>query len=161
MLRYRPSLEQAMRRALTHLRLDHTILQFERRLSRRQGGGVVKQSWFPGYAFLHLDIVRDFWQPVYQAPGAVTVLGGPTALPQSVFHDLVARCPVRVDTLNDALTVIPAGSRVRLIHGPMKGWEGVVSRSQGDTAWVELIAFGALRQVQIATRHVLILEVSE
>jgi len=153
-LQYHLRLERVLSLVLSRAGIAYTVLTFRRRLPRHQG--LVVRHWLPGYMFVEFDIEHDPWQTVLSAPGVIDLLGSPTAIPDATFRDLVLRCPDEVRT-NDELTVIPAGSDVEITEGALKGHRGVVSRSQGDSVWVELVAFNRLTHAELRTRHVMIL----
>jgi transcription antitermination factor NusG len=157
-MRYNMALEKALERMSAYLGIDTTILKFTRRAPHRNG--IISRHWFPGYAFSRINPTQDGWQGIYRAPGFLGFLGVesgyPVPIDETVWTDLVARCPERLPG-NDEHTVIPVGSMVEVIDGPLRGRVGVVSSSRGSTAWVELIVFNQPTRVEIQTRSVLIM----
>ena len=158
MLHYHLASERALCRVLRHIGLEPTILTFTRRLSRRQKRKIVVRHWLPGYMFLHFDVALDRWQQARRAPGALGFLGDPPQpLSAEDFHDLQARCPAKMLEGNDEFTVIPIGSEVEVLSGPFIGRTGLVSKSRGRSAWVELIAFNRPSSIELRTRDIRIL----
>jgi transcription antitermination factor NusG len=103
--------------------------------------------------FVKFDPEYDRWQQIMRAPGVLDILGEPTPIDESVYHDLVVRCP-DIIAENDVHTVIPTGSEVEILDGALTGHRGVVSSSHSDLVWVELVAFNRLTRAELRTKHV-------
>lgn len=141
---------------LNYIELEHTVLTFERKVRHI---GLVRRHWFPGYMFLRFDPEVDRWHQVMRIPGTIEMLGSPTPIDEATYYDLVLRCPAKVDD-NNELTVIPAGSEVKILAGAYINQTGIVSDSKYDTVWVELFAFNRPTRAELKTKHVMIIEVT-
>jgi transcription antitermination factor NusG len=106
--------------------------------------------------FLRFDIERDRWQQVLRAPGVIEFLGDPTPVPESVYMDLITRCTAILSLREQAEALVPVGSTVEILEGPLARRQGVVSRSSGDMVEIEMVVFNRITRVVMAPRQVMI-----
>jgi transcription antitermination factor NusG len=144
----------ALQRVLELIGIEYYSPTFQQRMPR--GKAWVVRPWFPGYMFLHFCVTYDYWHQIQRAPGAIGILGDPTPLDEAIYHDMIMRCPSEV-FVNDAYTVIPAGSEVEILKGAFSGKTGIVAESRDATVWVETLAFNRPTRVELSTKDVMIL----
>ena len=104
-----------------------------------------KRPYYPGYVFLHMEPFVPFW-PVREAPGVSTVVfdhRGPYRLPDREIQRLQGLCDDRGALLPAEMPkILPGrerfnrGAPVRIVEGPMIGFEGEVVKDNGRKIWV-------------------------
>ena len=146
-MRYRFTAERALLRVISITELEHDVLTFRYREEIRR--------WLPGYMFIRIDLEQDYWQQLMRAPGVVELLGDPTPISDDVYYDFRARCPSEV--LWEERTIVPIGSNVEVLDGPMHGQRGEVVAQVNDDVMVEMEVFSRATQVRVAATNVMIL----
>ena len=123
-----------------------TFLMREFYEEKRKNGPVQRwRPYYPGYVFLHMEPFVPFW-PVREAPGVSTIVfdhRGPYRLPDREIRRLQGLCDDKGALLPAELPeVLPArerfhrGAPVRIVEGPMIGFDGEVVKDNGRKIWV-------------------------
>jgi transcriptional antiterminator NusG len=109
------------------------------RSRRRDRRVVLDQPLFPGYLFLRFAPSRAGYVTVASTDGVVRVLGDGWDALQPVPDDQVDAVRRLVTSAENARAVpwIHVGDRVRIVHGPLAGLEGLVrDRCRGRATFV-------------------------
>jgi transcriptional antiterminator RfaH len=123
----KPRQERLARTNLARQRYE-TYLPLMREVRRRQGRRVtVTAPMFPRYLFIHLDRETDNWGPIRSTLGVVSVVRFGQE-PARAPDDLLVFLRTRED--ESGLQVVPVeefrpGGRVRIVEGPLTGYEGI------------------------------------
>lgn len=124
------------------------ITNAKRRNGRRR---YVNEPFFPRYLFIHLDQTTDNWAPIRSTIGVSTLVRfGQT--PTQVDDDLIEMIRSREtpDGLHQLEDEIRGGDNVRVLEGPMMGFEGVfVARTGEQRVMLLLELMGKTTRVQI------------
>ncbi len=129
------------------------------RSRRRRGGRYVSviEPMFPRYLFLHLSDETDNWGPIRSTIG-VSKLVRFGDMPARVPDGLVATLKSRED--NSGVQDLPladfkSGDRVRIVEGPMAGYQGIFrARTSRERVVVLLEIVGQSARVQLAAGHI-------
>ena len=135
-----------------------SYLPFIRSRRRRSGRYIsVIEPMFPRYLFLHLSDETDNWGPIRSTIGVSKLVR---------FGDMPARVP---DDLIDALKrredasgvqnlpepAFKAGEKVRIVEGPMAGYEGIFhAKTSQERVVILLEIVGQSTRVQLAVGHI-------
>lgn len=138
--------ETVMTRTLRSIGQEFTIFKYQFRENRN--AKVTERSWFPGYAFFHVDLSCDRWQQLCRVPGCSGLLGCPTAVSSDVMDDLIGRLAYNLPK-NKPDSMIVSGRVVRVTAGAFKEHTAVVYQSDRKNVEVELILFGAPRRTSL------------
>jgi transcription antitermination factor NusG len=117
---------------------------------------------FCRYAFVAFDPMRDPWGSIRHTRGVLALIRhapeSPTPLPAGVVEHLMARTSARgvVDDPGDAPAVshIPLGAAVSVVHGPLAGLAGVVALSSANRVCVLLRLLGREVRANLDPQHV-------
>ena len=117
-----------------------------RRLQRQRGRRVtIVAPMFPRYLFIHLSSDTDNWSPIRSTRGVASLVRFGLH-PGSIPDGLIKMMKSREDA--SGVQVIPgdeyrAGTRIRMVEGGMKGYEGVyLARNSRDRIVVLLEIMG-------------------
>ncbi len=134
-----------------------TYLPMLRQRRRRGGRYVVRvEPMFPRYLFVRFDAERDHWGPIRSTLGVSKLVRFGAALAR-VPDDLVALLRSREDP--EGIQDLPApefrsGAGVRIVEGPMAGYEGIFQAPSGrDRVTVLLHVCGQYTPVQLPPGH--------
>lgn len=152
-LRFITGKERLLRRLLDQTRLPYHHLTFEHRPRRQRP---TERAWLPGHMFVHFDIARDFWQQILHMPAVLEILGDPSPLPDGLMEDLVGRLPNRIAKAAAFSTISP-GQTVRIIRGPVAGFECVVTWSDRRHVKVISMMFGRPTELILKIEDVLVI----
>lgn len=107
---------------------------------------------FPAYLFVRYAD-NDEWPRILRTRGVGWLLGEygrPTPLPLGSVEDLMARTSDRRIVDDPLCQPLPApGATVRVVHGPLAGWAGIVQLSRRDRLRVLLELFGSAVTVEL------------
>ena len=132
---YEPRVSEQLRRKRFEVFLPNVRVRSRRR-DRRV---VLDQPLFPGYLFLRFAPSRAGYVAVASTDGVVRVLGNAWDALQPVPDDQVQAVRRLVEHAEGARAVpwIRLGDRVRIVHGPLAGLEGLVrDRCRGRATFV-------------------------
>jgi transcriptional antiterminator RfaH len=119
-----------------------------------------RRTRFPTYAFVTVELQ---WHSVRWAPGVVALLmngAGPAKVANHIILELKSRERDGLVVLPAALRPRPlaqfkAGDRVRVVDGPMRGFEGLISGMRPhERVAVLLELLGGTRPIEMATADV-------
>lgn len=130
-----------------------TYVPWIRRRRRRRGRYVATvEPMFPRYLFVRFDAERDHWGPIRSTLGVAKLVRFGAALAR-VPDDLVALLRSREDLegVQDApAPEFRSGAGVRIVEGPMAGYEGIFQAASGrDRVTVLLHVCGQHTPVQL------------
>lgn len=109
---------------------------------------VVNKPLFPGYVFSRFDPTQR--ADILRTPGVVHIInssGVPLPIPESELNYI--RTVILADLESAPHPFIRVGERMRIVHGPLVGAEGVITTANGSTA---LILSISLLQRSIAVK---------
>ena len=145
----KPGCELMVHKGLSRARYT-TFYPFEARERRDKRTGkmrVENRPYYPGYVFLRMEPFKPFW-PVRHAPGVLTVLfdeRGPYRLPDDEIERLRALCdengqllPAEIPETLPARERYGRGTPVRIVQGPLIGFDGFVVKDDGPRIWVRV-----------------------
>lgn len=120
---------------------------------RRRGQWVdVVEAMFPRYLFIHLDDLADNWGPIRSTFGVTRMVrfrDKIPAVPEALVAGLLARETDQGYHLGP-VSEPKMGARMRILHGPMAGLEGILAaRSGSERVRILLNMLGQEVQVQI------------
>ena len=126
---------------------------------RRRGGRYVAmiEPMFPRYLFLHLSDETDNWGPIRSTIG-VSKLVRFGDIPARVPDDLIGALKGRED--DSGVHDLPppdfkAGDRIRIVEGPMAGYEGIFrAKTSQERVVVLLEIVGQSARVQLDAGHI-------
>lgn len=129
-----------------------------RNRKRRQGRYVASvEPMFPRYLFIHLSDESDDWGPVRSTIG-VTRFVRFGMLPARVPDDLVELLRSREDAEGVQSLPLPelrSGDRVRIVDGPMAGYEAIFeARSSSERVYLLLEIADRTARVQVSTHDI-------
>lgn len=106
-----------------------------RLMRKRQGRQVaIIEPLFPRYLFIHLDTQSDNWGPIRSTYGVASLVrfgNEPAKVPDDFVELLKAQ--EGQDGLHEwAEPKLHLGDRLRVIEGPLKGYEGVLLAKSGQ-----------------------------
>jgi transcriptional antiterminator RfaH len=137
-------------RAEAHLRnQSYEVFRPLVRLRRRHGARFRQaiESLFPGYLFVRLDDVLENWAPIRSTRGVCGLVrwGAHTPpVPEPVIDELRRRAGgENIVTLDEDYR---PNERVRIIEGPLAGYEGLFDRRSGEQRVIVLLEM--MRRVQ-------------
>jgi transcriptional antiterminator RfaH len=122
---------------------------------RRLGKGATRiEPLFPRYLFIRLDTQTDNWSPIRSTMGVSNLVKFgmyPSIVPKSLIEVLCERCDE--EGIQD---IIPgefkSGESVRVMEGPMMGFEGVfLAKTSNDRVFVLLDIVGKHTRVSLTT----------
>ena len=128
------------------------LMRSRRRIAGRYQSRV--EAMFPRYLFLDLDDTVDDWGPIRSTVGVSQLVRfGPRAA--RVPDALVQALKARED--EDGVQVLPrrglkAGERVRIVEGPMAGYEAVYQARSGQARVIVLLEIAA-RTAAVSVRE--------
>lgn len=126
---------------------------------RRRGGRYVQaiDPMFPRYLFIHLNDETDNWGPIHSTFG-VSKLVRFGDLPARVPDDLVASLQAGEDEAGVQNLPPPdfrIGDKVRIVEGPMAGYEGIFHAKTSQERIIILLQIaGQSTRVQLAAGHI-------
>ncbi len=107
---------------------------------------------FPGYILVHMELDEDSWYVVRNTPGVTGFVGAqakPVPLSRSEFERIAqrARAGVKPKTSTDFVE----GMSVKVTHGPLAEFDGVISEVNVDQAKVKVMVsiFGRETPVEL------------
>lgn len=108
---------------------------------------------FPGYGFVEFDAGASDWPRICRTRGVYRILGDlgrPRPLPVGAIEDLRSRTSARriVDDPGENFGAILPGARVKVVDGPLVGWEGVCTMAAPGRVRLLMGMFGGSRQVE-------------
>jgi transcriptional antiterminator RfaH len=116
----------------------------------------VIEPLFPRYLFIRLDSHTDNWTPIRSTLGVMSLVRFGTE-PARVPEDLVASLKSHEDPegLHEwAEAKLAIGDRVRVVEGPLTGYEGILLAKSGRERVVLLLdMLGSQMRAQLATRQ--------
>lgn len=110
------------------------------------------EPFFPRYLFIRLDVGATNWAPVRSTRGVMRLVGFGDA-PARVPHGLVEELQQReaAGSLHERPPQYRKGDAVRLLDGPLAGYEGIfLARSGSERATLLLCLMGGQAQVRVA-----------
>lgn len=128
--------------------LFQVIVAEEKEIEYKNGKPVEKtKNLFSGYLLVQMIMTDEAWFAVRNTPGVTGFIGSsgkgakPFPVPQAEIDSVLRRLGNTEYTINVDIEV---GQRVKIIHGPFEGNEGVVEELNDTTheATVVLILFG-------------------
>jgi len=128
-----------------------------RHARRRQGKtSSVIEPLFPRYLFICLDTQTDNWGPIRSTFGVTSMVRfgeRPAPVPSTLIDFLKSR--EGLDGIHDwADSQVHAGERVRLVNGPMEGYEGILlARTSRERVVVLLELLGKQVKIHIDLNH--------
>lgn len=113
------------------------------RTRRRRSGRYVTviEPMFPRYLFIHLSDESDNWGPIRSTIG-ISKLVRFGEIPARVPDDLVASLRAREDGAGVQALPPPdfkAGEKVRIVEGPMAGYQGIFQARTGQERVIVLL----------------------
>lgn len=130
-----------------------TFLPQEEETRQRNGKfTTVMRPLFPGYIFVAFDLGHGFWRKVNSTYGITRLVSFgnvPTAVPQGLVSQLMARCDTQGKLLYPSL--LKPGDQVRLTKGPFVNFVAEVEKIAPDQRiWILMEIMGG--QTRIAVR---------
>ena len=114
------------------------VRQFRRRRGQQEA---VVEPLFPRYLFIYLDMQYDNWGPIRSTFGVASLVrfgSEPAQVPTQLVDHL--RAQEGQDGLHAwAESKIALGGRVRVVDGPLKGYEGILLAKSGQERVVLLL----------------------
>lgn len=111
------------------------------------------EALFPNYLFLRADPDRVSLAPVRSTRGAIGLVrfgAGPVPVPDSVIERIKARIDAEDGLIRLAAPELTSGQGVRVMEGPLSGWEGVFLSEDGmDRVRLLLQLLGTRREVVV------------
>ena len=118
------------------------------------------QRQFPGYILVHMDMNDDTWRLVRQTPGVTQIVGAgekPTPLSRAEVERLL-RPGEAAETREKVKTTVDytIGETVRVIHGPLADFTGVISEINVDQSRLKVLVsiFGRETPVELSFSQV-------
>jgi transcriptional antiterminator RfaH len=119
---------------------------------------IVSVPLWPGYVLVEFDAGTSEWRPIPYLEGVRALLGAtperPTPLPRGLVERLQATSDARVLRSLPEEAPIQAGAPLRIIDGPLAGFEAVCLWGDGDRVRVSAELFGAMVPVTVDRRVV-------
>lgn len=146
----KPRQEQTARTNLARQGYE-TFLPLLRRQARRPGRAAARlEPLFPRYLFVHLEPEKDDFAPIRSTLGVTQLVRFGAAyahVPDALIAELRARGgPAGIAEL--PAPEFRSGDRVRIVEGPLAGYEGIFGAARGRDR-VTLLLEIASRQVAI------------
>lgn len=117
------------------------VLQTASRSKRATG----IKPFFPGYVFIHTNLESIGTNSVRWMPGAIGIVlvgGSPAAISQNAITEIQQRVAIINAAGGLKLVDLKAGDRVRIIDGPLAGYEAIFDASlPGNDRVQVLLAF--------------------
>ena len=112
----------------------------------------VERKIFPGYVLVKMILTDDSWYVIRNIRG-VTGFVGPASKPIPLTEEEVEKLGVEVRTVQVNYEV---GSNVRIIHGPLEGFSGVVEELDVENNLVKVTVsmFGRETPVELELNQV-------
>jgi transcriptional antiterminator RfaH len=134
-----------------------TYLPLIRNIRRRLGNRhYADEPFFPRYMFIRLNTLTDNWAPIRSTVGVVNLVRfgqWPTPVPDSLIQQIRERA--NPDTgLHEIERQLNKGDKVRILDGPLVGFEGIFLASSGQDrvlVLLEIMGKQARLQVEIDT----------
>lgn len=126
---------------------------------RRRSGRYVKviEPMFPRYLFIHLSDETDNWGPIRSTVG-ISKLVRFGEIPARVPDDLVASLRTREDQAGVQDLPAPdfkAGEKVRVVEGPMAGYQGIFQAKTGQERVIILLdVVGKSTRAELPDGHI-------
>ncbi len=109
------------------------------------------EALFPNYLFLRADPDRVSLAPVRSTRGAVGLVrfgAGPVQVPDSVIERIRSRVHAEDGLIRLAAPELKMGQGVRVMEGPLSGWDGIFLAEAGiDRVRLLLELLGTSREV--------------
>lgn len=126
--------------------------------SSKPGAAAMEKVLFPGYVFARFDVTRRL--PILTTPGVYTIVGygkSPVAIPDSEI--LAIKNAVKAEMPLEPCPYLNTGSCVRVMDGPLKGYEGLLVENRSSCRVVLSISLiqRSIR-VQVDRRNVIVLD---
>jgi transcriptional antiterminator RfaH len=134
-----------------------TYLPLVRQPRRRMGRRIMcVEPLFPRYLFIHLDAQQDNWAPIRSTLGVTSLVrfgAEPAVVPVELIDMLRAR--EDAEGIQDLPPVEPKpGERIRIVEGPMSGYEGVLlARTSRERVVVLLDIVGRKARAKVDLSH--------
>lgn len=130
----------------------HCLLPRVSRMLRGAAGLKTRvESLFPNYLFLRADPERDSLAPVRSTKGAIGLVrfgSEPVKVPDEVIERIRSRIDARDGLVRLEAPELVHGQGIRVMGGPMVGWEGVFLATEGlDRVRLLLELLGTSREV--------------
>lgn len=128
-----------------------TYLPMMRNRRRRKGRYVTLiEPMFPRYLFIHLNDETDNWSPIRSTTGVSRMIKFgdlPARVPDDLINGLMARDD-ETGIQNLATPEFKSGDRVRIVEGPMAGYEAIFkARGSQERVMVLLDVVGKVTRV--------------
>lgn len=112
------------------------------------------KNLYPGYLFVEMIMDDNAWYVVRNTPGVTGIAGSsgggqkPTPVPRDEMEPVLKRMGIIDQSMYDRYSV---GDRVRVIHGPLEGTEGVIDELDKTTGHmrVSTVFFGRTTPVEV------------
>jgi len=129
---YEENVERNLKQRIESMDMEakifHVLVPKEKRIKIKNGKRkVVEEKIFPGYVLVEMVVTDDSWYVVRNTPNVTGFIGaGTTPIPISdeEVKGLQKRMGVEEPKYDIDVTV---GSRVKIVDGPMKNFEGKVA----------------------------------
>jgi transcription antitermination factor NusG len=107
--------------------------------TRMRSGKEPVRALFPGYLFCRIDASRRL--PILITPGVIGFVGS-GKVPEPVSQDEIdaIQSIVRSGQRRESVPLLTAGERVRVVHGALRGLEGILVDQRGRCRVVVSIA---------------------
>jgi transcriptional antiterminator RfaH len=130
----------------------HCLLPRVRRMLRNAAGFKTRiESLFPNYLFLRADPERVSLAPVRSTRGAIGLVrfgAEPVRVPDSVIERIQSRIDLEDGLVRLATPELRPGQGIRVMDGPLLGWEGIFLATEGmDRVRLLLELLGTTREV--------------
>jgi transcription antitermination factor NusG len=109
-----------------------------------------RRPLFPGYVFCRLD--PKYRLPVLTTPGVIG-FAGTGRLPVPIPEDEIERIRIMVASglAREAIPLVSAGERIRVIEGALRGLEGILVREKNQ--WRVVVSISLLQRSVVADVH--------
>lgn len=121
-------------------RIFNIIVPTEKRIKIRNGRRrVIREKIFPGYVLIEMDVTDDSWYLVRNTPSVTGFIGSGTT-PIPLANEEIKAIQKRMGVEEPKYKIdIDAGSPVRIVDGPFKGFEGKVSEVDEERGRVKVL----------------------
>lgn len=115
--------------------------------------------YLPGYIFIRFDCEADDWRPINWTPGVSGIMYAygevPAAIQDEMLAPLLGLCTADGEGdyyLNEVqadAALFKVGREIKVLSGTWQGWQGPITRVQGQRLRVIMTLFGRATQVDL------------
>lgn len=127
---------------LEHQIVDIQIPTEEVSVLNKDGKETPKESKiFPGYVLVRMEVDDNSWSVVRNTPGVTGFAGldgKPTPLSRDEFNKIMRRTKHAVDTPRRVTSDYKEGDAIKVVSGPLEGFDGTISEIMPDAGTNDL-----------------------